>query len=127
VYRELCAWDNLLLAYRRASKGKRGQPNVAAFEHRLEDHLLDVQAELRSHAYRPGPYHSFYIHEPKRRLISAAPFRDRKVRAMIAAYRAGQVPLASVTASVQGWVNHVRYGNTVGLRKTVLGRLSREL
>jgi retron-type reverse transcriptase len=28
-------------------------------------------------SYRPGPYTSFYIHEPKRRLISAAPFRDR--------------------------------------------------
>lgn len=76
MYRELCAWDNLLLAYRRASKGKRGQPNVATFEHRLEDNLLDLQAELRSKTYRPGPYNSFYIHEPKRRLISAAPFRD---------------------------------------------------
>jgi RNA-directed DNA polymerase len=79
MYRELCAWDNLLLAYCRASKGKRGQPNVATFEHRLEDNLLDLQAELRSKTYRPGPYNSFYIHEPKRRLISAAPFRDRVV------------------------------------------------
>jgi RNA-directed DNA polymerase len=67
------------LAFRRASKGKRGQPNVAAFEHRLEDHLLDLQAESQAQTYRPGPYHSFYIHEPKRRLISAAPFRDRVV------------------------------------------------
>jgi RNA-directed DNA polymerase len=79
MYRELCAWDNLLLAYHRASKGKRGQPNVAAFEHRLEDNLLDLQLELRSRTYRPGPYNSFYIHEPKRRLISAAPFHDRVV------------------------------------------------
>jgi retron-type reverse transcriptase len=79
TYRRLYSWDNLLLAYRRASQGKRGQPNVAAFEHRLEDELLQLQAELRSHTYRPGPYHSFYIHEPKRRLISAAPFRDRVV------------------------------------------------
>jgi RNA-directed DNA polymerase len=29
--------------------------------------------------YRPGPYDSFYIHDPKHRLISAAPFRDRVV------------------------------------------------
>lgn len=79
LYRDLCSWDNLLLAYHRASKGKRGQPNVAAFEHRLEDHLLDLQAELRAQTYRPGLYNSFYIHEPKRRLISAAPFRDRVV------------------------------------------------
>jgi len=52
---------------------------VAAFEHRLEDNLLALQDELRSFTYRPGPYESFYIHEPKRRLISAAPFRDRVV------------------------------------------------
>ncbi len=79
MYGQLCSWDNLLLAYQRASKGKRGHPNVAAFEYRLEDNLLCLQEELRSKTYRPGPYDSFYIHEPKRRLISAAPFRDRVV------------------------------------------------
>jgi len=79
MYRRLCSWDNLQLAYRKASKGKRGQPNVAAFEHRLEDNLLRLQAELLAFHYTPGAYHSFYIHEPKRRLISAAPFRDRVV------------------------------------------------
>jgi hypothetical protein len=56
MYRDLCAWDNLLLAFRRASKGKRGQPNVAAFEHHLEDHLLELRTELHSHTYQPGPY-----------------------------------------------------------------------
>jgi len=79
MYAELCSWDNLILAYRRASKGKRGHPSVAAFDHRLEDNLLRLQAELLVRTYGPGPYTSFYIHEPKRRLISAAPFRDRVV------------------------------------------------
>jgi hypothetical protein len=46
---------------------------------------------------------------------------QRKWRDLRAAYQAGQVPLAQVTASVRGWINHVRYGNTVGLRKAVLG------
>jgi RNA-directed DNA polymerase len=45
----------------------------------LEDNLVQLQAELRGKSYRPGAYASFYIHEPKRRLISAAPFRDRVV------------------------------------------------
>ena len=45
----------------------------------MEENLLALQAELRAGAYRPGPYTSFHIHEPKRRLISAAPFRDRVV------------------------------------------------
>ena len=48
-------------------------------EHRLEDNLLSLQEELQNFSYRPGDYTSFYIHEPKRRLISAAPFRDRVV------------------------------------------------
>jgi RNA-directed DNA polymerase len=79
TFAQLTSWDNLLLAYRRASTGKRGQPGVAAFEHRLEDHLVELQEALRSRTYHPGAYINFYIHEPKRRLISAAPFRDRVV------------------------------------------------
>jgi RNA-directed DNA polymerase len=38
-----------------------------------------LQNELREQTYQPGKYNSFYIHEPKKRLISAAPFRDRVV------------------------------------------------
>jgi hypothetical protein len=79
LYAQLCSWDNLLRAYRRASQGKRGIGSVAAFEYRLEDNLLQLEQELQTHSYRPGPYSSFFIHEPKRRLISAAPFRDRVV------------------------------------------------
>jgi RNA-directed DNA polymerase len=79
MYAQLCSWDNLLLAYRRASKGKRGHPSVAAFEYRLEDNLLQLRRELWDKTYRPGPYHSFYVHDPKCRLISAAPFRDRVI------------------------------------------------
>ncbi len=79
MYAELTSWNNLLVAYRRAAKGKRGHANVATFEYQLEDELLALQNELRAFTYQPGPYRSFYIHEPKRRLISAAPFRDRVV------------------------------------------------
>jgi len=79
MYTDICSWENLRLAYQRAAKGKRGHPNVAAFEYRLEEHLITLQAELTAKTYQPGAYRSFYIHEPKRRLISAAPFRDRVV------------------------------------------------
>ena len=79
MYTQLYSWDNLLRAYHKASRGKRGNPNVAAFEYRLEDNLLQLQCELREQSYIPGAYHSFYIHDPKKRLISAAPFRDRVV------------------------------------------------
>ena len=34
---------------------------------------------------------------------------------------AGALPDA-LHATVRGWINHVRYANTLGLRKAVLGR-----
>jgi retron-type reverse transcriptase len=79
LYPQVCDWDNLYLAYRKARKGKRGRPPAATFEYDQEANLLRLQQELAEKSYTPGSYHSFYIHEPKRRLISAAPFRDRVV------------------------------------------------
>jgi RNA-directed DNA polymerase len=75
----LTAFQNLHRAFRKAAKGKRGQPAVAAFEHRLESNLFGLQKDLHSKTYQPGAYDSFHIYDPKRRLISAAPFRDRVV------------------------------------------------
>lgn len=77
LYPHICAWDNLEQAYRQARRGKRGTQPAADFEYNWEGQLLRLQEELLDHNYRPGPYHSFYIHDPKKRLISAAPFRDR--------------------------------------------------
>ncbi len=79
MYKKLTSFQNLYLAYRKASKGKRGLSYVAVFEHKLEENLFQLQKELLSRKYTPGKYDSFFIHEPKRRLISAAPFRDRVV------------------------------------------------
>lgn len=69
----------MLEAYRKAARGKRGKAAAATFEHQLADRLLNLQEELTTGWYRPGPYQHFVIHEPKRRLISAAPFGDRVV------------------------------------------------
>jgi len=79
LYPALMHYDNLYQAYRKAAKGKRGQAAVAGFEFNLESNLFRLQAELESQRYQPGEYHSFYIRDPKRRLISAAPFGDRVV------------------------------------------------
>jgi hypothetical protein len=79
LFEQLYDWSNLLLAFGKAAKGKRGREPAAAFEYRLEDNLIALHSELRQKSYRPGAYDSFYIHDPKKRLISAAPFRDRVV------------------------------------------------
>jgi RNA-directed DNA polymerase len=80
LYTRIYAFDNLYAAFRRARRGgKRKKEAVAAFELDLEANLWQLHDELRQETYQPGSYHNFYIRERKRRLISAAPFRDRVV------------------------------------------------
>jgi RNA-directed DNA polymerase len=79
LYASIIDWDNLMLAWRKARRGKRYTPAAAAFERALDRELPALQRELAAECYQPGAYRSFLIHEPKRRKISAAPFRDRVV------------------------------------------------
>ncbi len=70
---------HLLAAYRRARRAGRSRPDTTWFDYHREAELDALRRELLAGAYRPGPYDSFEVYEPKRRLVSAAPFRDRVV------------------------------------------------
>ena len=71
--------ENLHRAAFRVLRGKRDQAQAGDFFFDLEGSLLRLQRQLRDRTYRPGPYRTFWISDPKPRLISAAPFRDRVV------------------------------------------------
>jgi len=73
-------WQNLLLAWRKARRGKTSHSEVQSFGFDLEYELADIRRELREHTYRPGPFRQFTVRDRKTRLISAAPFRDRVVQ-----------------------------------------------
>ncbi len=79
LYRELCSFRNLELAYRKARKGKRKRRDVQAFELCLEENLLQLKRELETYSYEPQPLKQFVIRDPKTRVISASDFRDRIV------------------------------------------------
>lgn len=79
LFDRLSSFEALHAAATRALRGKRDKPVAAAFFAALERNLFDLSDELRSRSYQPGAYRSFWIHDPKPRLISAAPFRDRVV------------------------------------------------
>jgi retron-type reverse transcriptase len=79
LWERLTSFLNLELAFWAAARGRRGRASVAAFEQHLESELPELRLELLEDRYQPGGYLSFYIHDPKKRLISAAPFRDRVV------------------------------------------------
>jgi hypothetical protein len=79
LWPQLVSWDNLVLAYRRCRRRKSCKPEAVRFDFAWEANLLQLQGELIDGCYQPGPYRHFYIHDPKKRKISAAPFRDRVV------------------------------------------------
>jgi RNA-directed DNA polymerase len=79
LWEPITSFENLLLSARKAQRGKRFRPNILEFNDRLEDNLLQLQYELLSHSYQPGAYRTFEIVDPKPRIISAAPYRDRVI------------------------------------------------
>lgn len=85
---EVASWENLRRASQAAARGKRKRPDVEAWLLREETQLLALRLELLAGDYQPGPYRFFEIYEPKRRLIAAAPFRDRVVHHALCQYLA---------------------------------------
>jgi RNA-directed DNA polymerase len=79
LYPQICDFENLHAAYRAARLGKRDKVQVYRFEFDAESELVRLQDELVHQTYQPGPYTNFRLDDRKRRLISAAPFRDRVV------------------------------------------------
>ncbi len=58
---------------------RRAKPGAAAFLANQEKEILRLEHEFRRGRYRPGRYRTMEIFDPKHRLVSAAPFRDRVV------------------------------------------------
>ncbi len=79
LFRQITGFKNLLSAARKAQKGKRFKESTSRFNLNLEHNLIRLQQELLTQTYAPGPYTDFTVYDPKRRLISAAPYRDRVV------------------------------------------------
>ena len=79
LWPEITSLKNLFSAAQKAQKGKRFRENVLLFNYRREDELVELRESLSNKNYYPRPYRTFEIVEPKRRLISAASYRDRVV------------------------------------------------
>ena len=85
LFEGIASFRALVVAAKRAVKGKRAKPGAAAFMANLEREALALEREMRSGSYRPGRYVTIDINEPKPRVVSAAPFRDRVVHHAVCA------------------------------------------
>lgn len=79
LFFRIATFSALRIAAKKAICGKRKKPGAAAFMANFEREVLRLERELQNGSYRPGRYVEIEVHDPKKRLVSAAPFRDRVV------------------------------------------------
>ncbi|OLP18375.1 RNA-dependent DNA polymerase [Leptolyngbya sp. 'hensonii'] len=116
LYPQITAFENLLTAAKQAQRQKRYRDPVLAFNYNLESELLQLQRELQTQTYEPGEYKVFEIYEPKRRVISAAPYRDRVVHHALCNII---VPIFDRTFIATTYANRQGYGSHLALRQFV--------
>ena len=79
LYPEIYNIGNLILAWRKARKGKTKKEYVIEFEQDTLGNLLKLSEELKTQAYKLTPLKTFILRDPKTRKISKSAFRDRIV------------------------------------------------
>ena len=71
--------ENLHAAYRECARGKRATAGFHKSVFGLGERIMRMQQALKRNRYQWGGYRHFYVYDPKRRLVMAAPFMDRVV------------------------------------------------
>jgi len=79
LFPEIVSVRNLWRGWRDFRQGKRRRPSVREFEVDAQRQVFRLRRALIRGTYTPGEFRLVGIQEPKRRLISAAPVRDRVV------------------------------------------------
>jgi RNA-directed DNA polymerase len=79
VFEKLASFENLLSASKKAAKNCRKTDQVTQFYFHLEKEILSLHTLILNGRYTPCPYRYFTIHDPKKRQIAVAPFKDRVV------------------------------------------------
>ena len=105
LFDRVASFEALHAAALRAAAGKRRVPVPAAFLANLEKEILRLERQLRAGAWRPGRYVEIEVTDPKRRLVSAARFRDRVVH---------HAPHAVVAPLFERGFIHHSYANRAG-------------
>lgn len=77
LYPKIYEFHNLEAAFYAARSSNRYTKSALDFSQHRQEELESLQKALESRTYRQGPYYTFTIREPKERVISALPFRDR--------------------------------------------------
>jgi len=80
IYPKIYDMANLILADKKARKGKKDQYGIKLFDKKRGCNLLQLQYELITKTYSISAYRVFKIFDPKEREIFRLPYRDRIIQ-----------------------------------------------
>ncbi len=83
LYNNLLSYSKLEEAFSKAKLGKSNKQVVSKFTDNLPIELSNLLNELETFTYKPRPYRTFEVYEPKQRTIHAPHFRDVVVQRAI--------------------------------------------
>lgn len=77
---KVSSFENLYSAFRECSKGKKSKDGYRKYLFAYGEKLKSIEYEIqKAKNFRWGGYREFFVIDPKKRLVMAAPFRDRIV------------------------------------------------
>lgn len=79
-YEEICNFETLFKAFKAARRSKRGKAQEARYEQHVVENTLALAELLKSGNYKPGSFQTFFVYEPKKRLVQAPAFVDKVVQ-----------------------------------------------
>lgn len=79
LFEKMTSLSYLFQSWDQFKRGKRKKKDIQHFERHLEDHIFQLQHDLATLQYQHGPYHHFYVFDPKERSIGKSSVRDRLV------------------------------------------------
>lgn len=79
LFAKITSIDNLLLAFHNAKKGCSNKKYVEEYNRNIFENICLLKKKIETGLYEFGKYRYFEIFEPKRRIISVAPFENRVV------------------------------------------------
>ena len=79
LYDKICSLDNLILAEKKARKGKSKQSDVILFDKNKENNLLELHQILLNKQFKNSKYHVFTIYEKKERVIHKLPYYPDRI------------------------------------------------
>ncbi|MBQ8125452.1 MAG: group II intron reverse transcriptase domain-containing protein [Kiritimatiellae bacterium] len=79
LWEKIVSEGNLREAWRSFRRHHSTKPPVRRYEQNLDDHLSETRRLLLEGIWQPGEYNQFVVFEPKPRVISCCPVKDRVV------------------------------------------------